>query len=696
MKLGGVVRSWILVGPVAAASLCFRAPATAAEEVFSQVPVKAPVATGTAMDWAGWYAGMHFGYGSGISPWDATEPGASIATLKGSLDFFNVYNGFDGTGSYFLGLQAGVNYRLGSRVILGGELDVSFPNALGGTQTFTSTTTAQASYQDFVAYTGTVRGRLGYILDNHWLIFGTGGFALAYDKLRRTGFTEMFASATGSAGDVQTALLWRLGWTVGAGIEVPVAPNWTAKLEYLYASFDNNRAVFFNPAQRFESNAAIQSLRLGFNYQIGDAAKWGQFLGNGPSPILEDRFNLHGQLTYVSQYSPRFRSPYVGPQSLIPNQGRETAGATFYLGARLWNGAELWVNPDLDQGFGLGNTHGIAGFVNGQALKVGSDYPYPRLSRSFLRQTINLGGEMEKVEAGLNQFAGSRSANRIVITAGKFSVSDIFDENRYAHDPLNDFLNWGLIDAASFDYAGDAWGYTYGASVEWYQGAWALRAGIFDLPVQPNSTELDPGFQQFQTMFEVERRHEIAGQPGKVAVTGWLSRARLGNYNNAVALAQFSGQPADIAAVRHYTSRSGIAANLEQQVTSNWGIFLRTGLASPNVEPDFLTDVDRTVAVGASFSGKQWGRPDDAWGVAGILNNISTSHQTFFNNGGLGIVIGDGQLPHSGTEQIIETYYTVPLYGWKVTFDYQFINNPAYNRDRGPVSVLGTRLHLQF
>ena len=149
-----------------------------------------------------------------------------------------------------------------------------------------------------------------------------------------------------------------------------------------------------------------------------------------------------------------------------------------------------------------------------------------------------------------------------------------------------------------------------------------------------------------------------------------------------VAIAQITGQPADIAAVRRYTSRSGIAANLEQQITPDLGVFMRTGLSSPNVESVAYTDVDRTVA-GASFSGKQWGRPDDVWAVAGVINNISSSHQAFFNAGGLGIVIGDGQLPHPGIEQILETYYMFPLYGWKVTFDYQFVNNPAYNRDRG-------------
>ena len=140
------------------------------------------------------------------------------------------------------------------------------------------------------------------------------------------------------------------------------------------------------------------------------------------------------QTTYVQQYAFPFRAPYVGPNSLISSQTRQTWDATFYVGWKLWQGAELWINPEIDQGFGLSGTLGVAGFVSGEAYKLGANYPYTRLPRTFLRQTINLGGESEKVEAGPNQFAGSQSANRVVLTLGKFAVTDIFDTNKYAHD----------------------------------------------------------------------------------------------------------------------------------------------------------------------------------------------------------------------------------------------------------------------
>ena len=209
-----------------------------------------------------------------------------------------------------------------------------------------------------------------------------------------------------------------------------------------------------------------------------------------PSPPTEERFAIHGQMTYTVQATDGFNAPYSGPNSLSPARNDETADATLFLGAKLWRGAEFWINPEIDQGFGLDNTLGVAGFPSGEAYKVGAYHPYFRLSRAFLRQTIDEGGEQESVDAVANQLGGSRNADRWVFTVGKFSVVDIFDNNQYAHDPRNDFLNWAAVDAGSFDYAADAWGYTVGAAAERYQGAWTVRAGVFDGSNVPNSVHL--------------------------------------------------------------------------------------------------------------------------------------------------------------------------------------------------------------
>ena len=370
---------------------------------------------------------------------------------------------------------------------------------------------------------------------------------------------------------------------------------------------------------------------------------------------------------------------------------------TLYAGVRLWQGAELWINPEIDQGFGLANTLGVAGFTSGEAYKVGQTYPYARLPRAFIRQTIDLGGETQKVDAGINQFAGRQTANRLVLTVGKFTVVDIFDTNKYAHDPRSDFLNWALVDTATFDYAADPWGYTYGAAAEWYQGNWTFRGGLFDLSIIPNNIELDPTFAQFQWVGEIERRYDLWGHPGKIAVTGFLSRGRMGSFEDAIALAAITGGPADIAAVRQYQSRGGVSMNIEQEITSDLGAFVRAGWADGSIEPYEFTDVDRTVAGGLSLNGKQWGRPDDTVGLAGVINGISGVHQAFLNDGGLGILVGDGQLPHPGLEQIIETYYSYAITSsTKVSLDYQLIVNPAYNTDRGPVNIFAVRLRTAF
>ena len=407
---------------------------------------------------------------------------------------------------------------------------------------------------------------------------------------------------------------------------------------------------------------------------------------------------IHGQATFVLQAHPDLRSPYEGPNSLRgQGEAKETFDATLYAGFRPWSGAEIWVNPEIDQGFGLSNTLGVAGFPSGEAYKVGKAQPYAKLPRWFLRQTINLGDDSEKVDADLNQLGGRQRSNRLVVTVGKFSVVDVFDTNEQAHDPRSDFMNWTIIDAGTFDYAANAWGYTYGAAAELYAGPWAFRAGAFDLSDVPNSERLDPRFSQYEFDGEIEHRHSILGQPGKLKVTLYLNHGRMGRFEDAIRLAEQTGGPADIAAVRQMRNRAGISFNLEQQVSKSTAMFVKGGLTNGNVEPYEFTDVDRTLAVGATVKGTGWGRGDDTVGVAGVVNGITRVHQQFLHAGGLGILVGDGKLPHPGGEYLAEAYYDValakPLH---LSFDAQLVVHPGYNRDRGPVPVGGLRLHAQF
>jgi len=416
------------------------------------------------------------------------------------------------------------------------------------------------------------------------------------------------------------------------------------------------------------------------------------------SPSAPQTFAIHGQVTFVDQANLAFRSPYVGPNSLDPRaKGRETADLTLYVGLSPWRGGEIWINPEIDQGFGLSNTLGVAGFPSGEAYKVGKADPYVRLQRFFFRQTVDLGGETKSVDPDLNQLGRTQTANRLVFTIGKFGVPDVFDTNTYAHDPRGDFLNWALIDTGTFDYAADAWGYTYGAAAEWYAGRWTLRAGAFNLSTVPNSETLESNFSQFQLVGEVEERHQLGGHPGALRVTAFLSRGRMGSFDDAVRLARATGQPADITAVRRYQGRDGVGLTLEQEVADGLGVFARAGVGDGNVEPYEFSDIDETFAAGLSMNGKRWGRPKDTFGLAGVVNGISGAHQRFLAAGGTGILVGDGKLPHPGPEAIVETYYDIAVvHKAHLSLDYQFVTNPAYNRDRGPVSIFAARVHDEF
>jgi high affinity Mn2+ porin len=406
---------------------------------------------------------------------------------------------------------------------------------------------------------------------------------------------------------------------------------------------------------------------------------------------------VHGQATLVVQGVTGFASPYAGVNSLTPNQVRETIDATAYVGVRPWAGAELWANPEIDQGFGLSDTLGVAGFPSAEAYKVGKSAPYLRLQRLFLRQTIGLGGGVEQVEGAANQLAGQRSANRIVLTIGKFGVGDVFDTNAYAHDPRGDFLNWAIVDAGSFDYAADAWGYSYGGAAEWYQGPWTLRLGVFNLSKVPNGETLETNFSQYQLDAEIEHRHRIGGREGAVRITVFRNWGRFSRFDDAIALAEATGQPIDPALTRRFQSRPGADVNVEQALTDTLGVFARVGVADGAIEPYDFTDIDRTASAGGALTGKGWGRVGDRIGLAAVINGISAAHQAYLNAGGDGVLVGDGQLPHPGDEKIIEAYYDVAVRkGVNLTLDYQHITNPGYNRDRGPANVLALRLHAEI
>jgi high affinity Mn2+ porin len=429
-----------------------------------------------------------------------------------------------------------------------------------------------------------------------------------------------------------------------------------------------------------------------------------------PTPKPE-RFSFHAQSTNTQQYHGSFRAAYSGPESLDSKPDTaKTIFADFFVGARLWRGGAFYLTPELDQGFALGHprppgmpyfgTIGAAGFFNGGGYKVGRDSSYERIQRAFVRQTVDLGGgEPVTIDPDINQLGGSITPKHLIVTAGKFSVTDVFDNNTYAHDPTNDFLNWTIIDMGSFDYAADAWGFTYGASAELADARSTLRAGLFQLSLQPNQIPIESvPFRQFSPILEFERRTSFFGaHPGAMKALVYEDDGYMGPYAAAIAAAAGTGSPPNTASVRQAKHiKAGAGINLAQEIAPNIGVFARLSAMNGTYEAFEFTDVDRSASAGVSVSGDLYHRPDDTFGLAGALNGISNPAKQYFAAGGLGIVVGDGALSYSG-ERILETYYKAGFTKhFGLTFDYQYVVNPAYNTRRGPVSVYGLRYHAQI
>ena len=407
---------------------------------------------------------------------------------------------------------------------------------------------------------------------------------------------------------------------------------------------------------------------------------------------------IHVQATDVLQYHPAFNSPYQGTNSLKGTaETANTVDASIIAGFRPWKGGQIWFDEDMNQGFAPSNTLGAAGFVNGEGAKVGHRSPYYRPQRYFLRQTFALGGGDQDVDPDQMELGEKTTRNRLVITVGKFSLTDVMDDNQYAHDPKNDFLNWALIDTGSWDYAADAWGFSEGAAAELYEGPWAFRGAFMDLSDIPNSPVLTHGFKQFQLDGEIEWRQSWFGREGKIKLLGFATRGEMGRFDDAVALAALTGATPDTALVRHYRTRLGVSLNLEQPVSDDGGLFLRAGWDQGQYETYEYTDIDRTVAAGGQLSGARWGRKNDTVSLALVVDGISKAHEAYLAAGGLGVLVGDGRLPHPGAETIVEAYYSLAVVkGVHLTLDSQTLVNPAYNTDRGPAEVIGLRLHGQY
>jgi carbohydrate-selective porin OprB len=417
-----------------------------------------------------------------------------------------------------------------------------------------------------------------------------------------------------------------------------------------------------------------------------------------------EQWSIHGQATYINQFKNNFNSPYYGAKSLLnKNDGDITKSYTFsataFLGARLWEGAEAYINPEMFEGIPFSGLSGLGGFSNGELQKGTAIPPIYYMARMFLRQTFGLGGGQEHIESAANQLAGNTDKRRFVVSYGTFSALDFFDANTYSHDPRTQFLNWSLMASGAYDYAANSRGYTYGFVGEYYHDEqWVMRLARLAMSKTPNSLALDYDLsQQYGNTAEITHLHTINGQSGKARVLVFQNRGIMSTYKNAITFGEQTNTTPDILNTRYgYQTKWGYALNGEQAITENIGTFARWSWNNGQTETQAFTDISNSLSGGLSIKGTNWGRPQDTIGIGAALNGISSQQISYLQKGGVTMFIGDGRLNYR-KEQIFETFYSWNVYkSLSLSADYQRIANPGYNADRGPVNFFGLRAHIEM
>jgi len=366
---------------------------------------------------------------------------------------------------------------------------------------------------------------------------------------------------------------------------------------------------------------------------------------------------------------------------------------------RLWKGAEFHFNPEVAQGVAFSELHGLGGLPNGELAKTAGTNPTLYRARAFLRQTWGLGGDTEKIDADFNQFANVVDKRRVVLTAGNFAAPDVFDAVSYAQDPRTQFMNWSFMAHPSFDYAADARGYNWGVALEYIdsENGWAVRAGRFLQPVESNGLPLDTRFMKhYGDMIELEKSYTLLGQEGKVRLLGWRNQARMGRFDDAIALGQATGNAPDLSLVRKEHAKVGVGLSFEQKAGDNLGLFARLNWSDDKSETYAFTEAGRSVSFGGLLKGTVWHRPNDVLGVAFAMNMLGPDHRAYLAAGGSGAFLGDGGLNY-GHERVLELFYSLQVTkALAISPDFQLIQNPGYNRDRGPAKFVGVRVHAEF
>ncbi|MBO9731004.1 MAG: carbohydrate porin [Chitinophaga sp.] len=408
-------------------------------------------------------------------------------------------------------------------------------------------------------------------------------------------------------------------------------------------------------------------------------------------------YTFHFQQTLVTQWHPDFSAKYTGPNSFRTHEKSATSiTSTIYAGIRPLKDLEIYVNPELAGGEGLSHATGIAGFPNGETFRVGDPKPKIYLARAFAVYTLPLTTQREADDDDLNNVGGTTPMHYLRFIGGKYCLADFFDQNNYAHDPRTQFLNWALMSNAAWDYPADVRGYTMALTIQYRKNNWMVQAATSLEPTTANGPTLNYNYGKSNgELVEVTHTHTLNKREGNVRVMAFINQAPMGNYHEAVKMAI---DTPDITAVRRDgRTKYGFGINIDQALTNSGGAFLKASWNDGRNETWAYTEIDRSVSAGWLQNGSNWHRAQDNAGVALVVNGLSKDHRDYLAAGGSGFMVGDGRLNYA-PEMIAEVFYQCNITRLHIALspDYQFVLHPAYNKDRGPVNILGIRTRVAF
>jgi len=417
--------------------------------------------------------------------------------------------------------------------------------------------------------------------------------------------------------------------------------------------------------------------------------------------LKSERFWLSGQVNVIFQTHAEFPAKYSGANSLNSHYEKATSRVmTLYTGVCLNSSTELLVDIEEAGGQGLSTGLGVAGAPNLDVVRNPLLSKAPYIGRAMIHKVFAL--SKEKVENGRSFLSlfDELPRRRLEIRFGKFSMPDFFDANSAASDTHLQFTNWSVDNNGAWDYAADTRGYTVGVIADYEDGNWGIRFGEALMPKVANGIDLVwRPWQVHAENWEYElRRGLIPGKIGAIRVLGYTNAANMGIYREAVVQVEqgFVSRPDITDHPWHVTRKYGLGVNIEQNVARDLTAFARWGWNDGKTESFAYTEIDSTVELGLGIRGEKWHRKHDRSGMAFVSNGIKKDHQNYLADGGYGFLIGDGALTYA-RENILETYYTAHAWrGIYVAPGLQYIINPGYNRDRGPVLIPSFRLHVEF